>query len=71
VLEAELVSRRRLVSREEFLTIYGVGRIVPSGTMTALAVAYGYKFGDMLGTIVALSALALPAFIRSVALTLP
>jgi chromate transporter len=70
VLEDELVSQRRVVSREEFLTIYGIGRIVPSGTMTALAVAYGYKFGGMLGTIIALSALALPAFVLTVALTI-
>ncbi|HEV7844511.1 MAG TPA: chromate transporter, partial [Pyrinomonadaceae bacterium] len=70
VLEDELVSRRCVVSREEFLTIYGIGRIVPSGTMTALAVAYGYKFGGMLGTIIALSALALPAFVLTVALTI-
>jgi len=70
VLEDELVGKRGVVSREEFLTIYGIGRIVPSGTMTALAVAYGYKFGGMLGTIVALSALALPAFVLTVALTI-
>jgi chromate transporter len=70
VLEDELVSKRRAVSREEFLTIYGIGRIVPSGTMTALAVAYGYKFGGMLGTLLALAALALPAFVLTVALTI-
>jgi chromate transporter len=70
VLEDELVSKRRVISREEFLTIYGIGRIVPSGTMTALAVAYGYKFGGMLGTVVALSALALPAFVLTVVLTI-
>jgi chromate transporter len=70
VLEDELVSRRRVISREEFLTIYGIGRIVPSGTMTALAVAYGYKFGGMLGTLLALLALALPAFVLTVALTI-
>jgi chromate transporter len=70
VLEDELVSKRRVVSREEFLTIYGIGRIVPSGTMTVLAVAYGYKFGGMLGTLLALSALVLPAFVLTVALTI-
>src|SRR6059058_4676674 len=47
VLEEELVDKRRAVTKEEFLTIYGMGRIVPSGTMTALAVAYGYKFAGM------------------------
>jgi chromate transporter len=70
VLEDELVAKRRVISREEFLTIYGIGRIVPSGTMTALAVAYGYKFGGLLGTIITLAALALPAFGLTVALTI-
>jgi hypothetical protein len=36
VLEEELVDQRRAVTKEEFLTIYGIGRIVPSGTMTAV-----------------------------------
>jgi chromate transporter len=70
VLEEELVSKRRVVSRDEFLTIYGIGRIVPSGTMTALAVAYGYKFGGMPGTVIALTALVLPAFVLTVVLTI-
>jgi chromate transporter len=70
VLEDELVSKRRAVTREEFLTIYGVGRIVPSGTMTALAVAYGYKFGGMPGTVIALLALSLPVFVLTIVLTI-
>ncbi len=53
VLEDELVSKRHAVSRDEFLSIYGIGRIVPSGTMTALAVTYGYKFGGLSGTLFA------------------
>ncbi|MEP6912652.1 MAG: chromate transporter [bacterium] len=70
VLEAELVDKRRAVTKEEFLTIYGMGRIVPSGTMTALAVAYGYKFAGMSGTVIALTAMVLPAFVLTVALTI-
>jgi chromate transporter len=58
------------VAQEDFLSTYGLGRLVPSGTMTALAVAYGYRFGGFLGTVVALSALTLPAFVLTVALTL-
>lgn len=68
VLQVELVERRRLLSREEFLAIYGLGRIVPSGTSTALAVAYGYRFGGPLGTVVALAALVLPGFTLTVLL---
>ena len=36
--------------REDFLATYAIGRIVPSGTMTAMAVAYGYRFGGWLGS---------------------
>jgi chromate transporter len=70
VLEDELVTRRRLVSREEFLTIYGIGRIVPSGTMTAVAVAYGHRFGGQPGILIALAAMTLPAFLSTAALTM-
>jgi chromate transporter len=70
VLEDELVDKRRAVTKEEFLTIYGIGRIVPSGTMTALAIAYGYKFGGLPGTVIALTALSLPVFVLTIALTI-
>jgi chromate transporter len=70
VLENELVDERRAVTKEEFLTIYGIGRIVPSGTMTALAIAYGYKFGGLSGTVIALTALSLPVFVLTIALTI-
>jgi len=69
VLEQELVNKRRAVTTDEFLTIYGIGRIVPSGTMTALAVAYGYKFGGLWGTLIALAGLSLPVFVLTIALT--
>src|ERR1700730_7163356 len=70
VLEDELVDKRRAVTKEEFLTIYGIGRIVPSGTMTALAIAYGYTFGGLSGTVIALTALTLPVFVLTIALTI-
>jgi len=70
VLEEELVDKRGAVTKEDFLTIYGIGRIVPSGTMTALAVAYGYKFGGLSGTVIALTALSLPVFVLTIALTI-
>jgi chromate transporter len=70
VLEDELVTKRRAISRDEFLTVYGIGRIVPSGTMTALAVAYGYRFCGWSGTVIALAALVLPGFVLTIALTI-
>ena len=38
--------------------------------MTALAVAYGHRFGGFPGTVIALAALTLPAFLLAVALTI-
>ena len=38
--------------------------------MTALAVAYGYKFGGLSGTVIALTALSLPVFVLTIALTI-
>jgi chromate transporter len=70
VLEDELVTKRRAVTRDEFLTIYAIGRLVPSGTMTALAVAYGQMFAGFPGTVIALVALTLPAFVLTVGLTI-
>src|SRR3954468_18809559 len=69
VLQEELVRRRRAVSRTEFLTLYGLARIVPSGTITALAVGFGYLFGGFPGTVVALAGVALPARVPTIALT--
>ena len=66
VVEDELVTKRKALTREEFLTDYALGRIVPSGTMTALAAAFGTRFGGVLGSVVALGALILPAFTLSV-----
>lgn len=68
VLQAELV-RRQKMPRDEFMTLYGLARIVPSGTMTALAVAVGYRYRGVPGTLVALVAMILPAFVLTVVLT--
>lgn len=68
VIEEEFVTRRKLVGRDEFLALYGISRIVPSGTMTALAVAYGHRFGGHLGVVASLAGLVLPGFVSTVAL---
>jgi chromate transporter len=70
VLEDELVTRRNVVSREDFLTYYGISRIVPSGSMTALAVAYGYRLGGFRGTVIALTAMVIPALVITILLTM-
>lgn len=70
VLEEELVRRRGVITHDDFLTMYSLGRIVPSGTMTALAVALGYRLGGWLGTVAALAGLTLPAFASTILLTI-
>lgn len=69
-LEEELVRKRQLVSREDFLATYSLGRLMPSGTMTAVAIAYGYRFRGWIGSVVALSALVLPSTLLTILLTI-
>jgi chromate transport protein ChrA len=70
VLQDDLVVKRRALPRTEFLTLYGLARLVPSGSMTALAVAIGYRFQRWAGTVAVLVAMILPAFVLTVALTI-
>jgi chromate transporter len=69
VLQQELVQRRQAIARGEFMVMYGLARLVPSGSMTALAVAVGYRYQSWLGTLVVLLAMILPGFCITVALT--
>jgi chromate transporter len=70
VLHEQMVERRKWIARDDLLAMYAIGRIVPSGTMTALAIGYGHRFRGVLGGMVALGALLLPAFVTTMALTL-
>ena len=69
-LQDELVHKRKAMARGEFMTLYGLARLVPSGSMTALAVAVGYRYQRLPGTIVVLTAMILPAFLVTVLLTI-
>jgi chromate transporter len=69
VLQDELVRKRQSIARGEFMALYGLARLVPSGSMTALAVAIGYRFQRLPGTVVVLVAMILPSFILTVLLT--
>lgn len=70
VLEDEFVTKRQAISRADFLTYYGISRIVPSGSMTALAVAFSHRLGGFKGTVIALTAMVLPAFALTVLLSM-
>ena len=68
VLQDDLVGRRKAMERREFMALYGLARLVPSASMTALAVAVGYRLpGRDRRPIVVLLAMILPAFILTVA----
>jgi chromate transporter len=70
VLQDELVRKRQVIQRSEFMAIYGLARIVPSASMTALAIAIGYRYQGLPGTVVVLVAMILPAFTLTVLLTI-
>ena len=70
VLLQELVDRRKALTRSHFLALYGLARLIPSGTTTALAVGLGQLFGGFPGTAVALLGIALPSLIPTIALTI-
>jgi chromate transporter len=70
VLQDELVSKRQVMARGEFMALYGLARLVPSGSMTALAVAIGYRYQRLRGTVVVLAAMILPSFVLTLVLTI-
>src|SRR4051794_6255014 len=70
VLQDELVRKRQAIGRGEFMVLYGLARLVPSGSMTALAVAIGYRYQRLLGTAVVLLAMIAPGFSVMVLLTI-
>jgi chromate transporter len=68
-LQEELVRKRQAVRPAEFMILFGLARLVPSGSMTALALAIGYRYQGVPGTVVVLSAMILPGFTLMVLLT--
>ena len=66
----ELVEKRRAMPRGEYVLLWGLGRIVPAGTIAALAVAVGHEYQGFLGTVVALVAMVLPSFTLTILLTI-
>jgi chromate transporter len=69
VLQDELVRKRQALSRSEFMALFGLARLVPSGSMTALAVAIGYRYQRLPGTVVVLAAMILPSLSLTLILT--
>jgi chromate transporter len=69
VLLDELARKRNAIARSEFMALYGLARLVPSGSMTALAVAIGYRYQGLLGTVVVLISMILPSFMLTLVFT--
>ncbi|HEY3918272.1 MAG TPA: chromate transporter [Stellaceae bacterium] len=70
LLQEELVTLRRILPDKELVTLWSIGRLMPSGTMTAVAVAVGHRLNGFIGTIVALVGMILPGFVCVVVLTI-
>jgi chromate transporter len=69
-LEAELVGRRRAMSRDEFWLSYGLAQMMPSIILANLAISLGYKLRGPRGAVAALVGLIVPSFVVAMALTL-
>ena len=67
-LVRELVDRRGVVTRTQFFTLYGLARIIPSGTTTAIAVGLGQLIGGPRASVVALLGVVLPALLPTIVL---
>ncbi|HWE73486.1 MAG TPA: chromate transporter [Stellaceae bacterium] len=70
LLQEQLVTLRRILPDKELMTLWSIGRLMPSGTMTAVAVAVGNRLCGFPGTVVALIAMIVPGFICVVGLTI-
>lgn len=70
LLQEQLVTLRRILPDKELMTLWSIGRLMPSGTMTAVAVAVGHRLCGFAGTVVALVAMIIPGFTCVVVLTI-
>ena len=68
LLAEEVVDRRRLLTRTQFLSLYGQPRILPRETLTAHAIGLGYRVGGPLGSVVALAGVSLPVLVPAIGL---
>lgn len=69
-VEKEVVTRRRWLSREEFLDLFGISQSMPGVMIMNMATAVGYKVAGKRGALVAQLATALPPFAAMLAVAL-
>jgi len=61
MMEEEIVSRRRWLSREKFLDLMGATHLIPGPNSTELAIHLGYSRGGLWGLLLAGACFILPA----------
>ncbi len=69
-LREQFVKNLKIVDDNEFLAIWGLARIVPGGTISAIAIALGYKCKKLWGALVAITALTIPGFSVAIILSI-
>ena len=70
ILQEELIKKRRVISKEKFLTYYSLSKLTPTGTQTALAVSLGNYLAGLKGAIVAAAGRLTPVFVSTLVLTI-
>ncbi|GAB4130060.1 MAG: chromate efflux transporter [Acidobacteriota bacterium] len=63
MMEDEVVRRRRWLTREEFLDLFGATHLIPGPNSTELAIHIGHRRGGWTGLLVAGSCFILPAMV--------
>ncbi|MFI5300614.1 MAG: chromate efflux transporter [Polyangiales bacterium] len=70
LMEAEVVRRRRWVTPERFLDMFGAASLIPGPSSSELAVFLGYEYAGFLGLVVAGLCFVLPAALMSAGLAI-
>lgn len=63
MMEDEIVKKRKWLSKEKFLDLYGATNLIPGPNSTELAIHLGYERGGWLGLILAGACFILPAML--------
>ncbi|NTW91486.1 MAG: chromate transporter [Erysipelotrichaceae bacterium] len=68
MMEDEIVTKRKWMSKERFIDMYGFTSLIPGPNSTEMAILMGYHRGGMIGLIIAGLSFILPAVIIVLAL---
>ncbi|MFD3156057.1 chromate transporter [Haloimpatiens sp. FM7330] len=68
LIEAEVVTKRNWISKEEFLDIIVISQTFPGALAVNSSTFIGYKIGGLLGALLALLGVVLPSFLIIIAI---